>query len=121
MGEGDYSSAEVLRLTGLTARQLHYTVLNHLIDPFQPAQGSGSRIRWDDNDVLRLQLIGQLRYLDLEDDMVRLVLDRLDNATERWLLLGRAGAVLTTADRLLPRMLMGKALLVIDLAKFRPQ
>jgi hypothetical protein len=50
------TSVAISRSRG-TARQIYYWDASKAISPAQPANGSGSRMAWSDDDIARLQVI----------------------------------------------------------------
>lgn len=70
--ERTWSSVEACRLVGLSYRQLHYwTEITPCLDPENKDGGSGSRRRYSDDDVRRLDLMNRLRTVGLTLERTR--------------------------------------------------
>jgi DNA-binding transcriptional MerR regulator len=93
-----FSTAQVARLTGLSARQLdHWDRLGFLAPSLESAAGYGSRRRYSFADVVRLRVAGKLRAAGFGLAEVRRVVEtlrRLDPARP-----GIASARLLVAGR----------------------
>ena len=73
-----FSTAQVARLTGLSARQLdHWDRLGFLVPSVAGAAGYGSRRRYSFGDVVRLRLAGKLRAAGFGLAQVRRVVETL--------------------------------------------
>lgn len=58
-----FSTTQACRLAGITYRQIDYYDRSGLIDPTQPARGSGSQRRWTSREVDALRVLGRLMSL----------------------------------------------------------
>jgi DNA-binding transcriptional MerR regulator len=96
--QSSFSTAEVAKLTGLTARQLDWWDRRGFLRPsVVPASGYGSRRRYSFTDVVKLRLASRLRAAGFGLPQVRRVVEtlkRLDPAAG-----GLATARLLVADR----------------------
>ena len=69
--EPEFSATEVVRLTGVTYRQLDYWDRTELVCPVLPATGSGSARRYSAADVVKVKAIGALLAAGLSLPCVR--------------------------------------------------
>ena len=96
--QASFSTAEVARITGLTARQLDWWDRKGFLSPsIAGAKGYGSKRRYSFTDVVRLRLAARLRAAGLGLPQLRRVADtlkRLDASRD-----GLTSARLLVADR----------------------
>ena len=99
----EYSSPEVVELTGATARQLVYWVDHGVVAPSLGAsRGSGTRHRWSAGDVRTVKVLAELANLGCDHRTLRLVPELLEHhCGEGWLLAGPGRARVCTSDELL--------------------
>lgn len=97
-----FSSPDVVRLTGATARQLVYWVDQGVIAPsVTAAGGSGGRHRWSATDVRTIRVLAKLADLGCDHRTLRLVPEILEHhCGEGWLLAGPGRVRLCTVDEL---------------------
>ncbi len=116
-----FSTAQVARLTGLSARQLdHWDRLGFLSPSLEGARGYGSRRRYSFADVVRLRLAAKLRAAGFGLSEVRRVgemLRRLDPArpdvaSARLLVAGRH-VLWASSDREMVDLLHGGQLMLV--------
>jgi DNA-binding transcriptional MerR regulator len=96
--QASFSTAEVARLTGLTARQLDWWDRRGFLSPsVSGAAGYGSKRRYSFTDLVRLRIAARLRAAGFGLPQVRRVVEtlrRLDTSRD-----GLASARLLVADR----------------------
>lgn len=56
-----YSTAEVVKRTGLSYRQVDYLCRTGVLDPAVPASGSGTRREFSDSDLALALVVASLR------------------------------------------------------------
>lgn len=91
------SSFEVCRLVGCSYRQLDYWCRRGLVWPAQPARGSGSQRRFDDEDLAVIGALNTLAAMGCEgnrlDRAARSIRAELGgNVTSGWLVVDDEGA-----------------------------
>jgi len=77
----ELNSPDVVRLSGITYRQLDYWIHLGLITPMKASSGIGDPRRYSFEDLLRVRVIGQLRSKGLSLQMIRKAVKALE---ERW-------------------------------------
>lgn len=121
-----FSTAQVARLTGLSARQLdHWDRLGFLSPSLTSAAGYGSRRRYSFADVVRLRLAGKLRAAGFGLGEVRRVvatLRRLDPArpgisSARLLVAGRRVLWASSDSELVDLLHEGQLMLVFPVGE----
>lgn len=92
-----FSTREACDLAGISYRQADYWARIGLIEPEAPANGSGSRRRWNRHQVLMLAALAQVGSHVLPGRLGQLVAVLTDCDTDAWrtrvLLVDRDGAV----------------------------
>jgi len=121
-----FSTAQVARLTGLSARQLdHWDRLGFLSPSLARAAGYGSRRRYSFADVVRLRLAGRLRSAGFGLSAVRRVVEtirRLDPTkpeitSARLLVSGRRVLWASTDSELVDLLHGGQLMLVFPVGE----
>ncbi len=92
-----FSTREACDLAGITYRQADYWARIGLIEPDAPARGSGSRRRWNRQQVLMLATLAQVGGTVLPGRLGQLVAVLTDCDADAWrsrvLLIDRDGSV----------------------------
>ena len=121
-----FSTAQVARLTGLSARQLDYWDRQGFLSPsLERARGYGSARRYSFGDVVRLRLAGRLRAAGIGLPQIRqcvATLKRLDPARAgieeaRLLISGRRVLWVRDDDQLVDILHEGQLMLVFPVGE----
>lgn len=113
-----YSGPEVMRLTGVTYRQLDYWDRTSLVSPsLEQANGSGTQRRYDDVDVRVVGVMKQLLDAGVSLQRIRLMdLYSLPADECVVMMIGEETRVVRTADEIIEGLRSGDAAQVVRVA-----
>ena len=78
MQESVYTTAEIANITGFSLRQLNYWAQKKMITPgFQSAHGSGSRRLYTTEDLVKLNIIRQLKKYNWSTQKIHRAIETL--------------------------------------------
>jgi DNA-binding transcriptional MerR regulator len=83
MQESVYTTAEIANITGFSLRQLNYWAQKKMITPgFQSAHGSGSRRLYTTEDLVKLNIIRQLKKYNWSTQKIHRAIETLKDVMD---------------------------------------